>query len=404
MLKLYGIVPAPDGTFVQTTLIKEQTCWKVSQVKRWGIQDTFKNLLLMNRNVFLGVETHWLHKQIPENVNISTAASLNSDFIACTQSVHYELYRDELANNICGIFPDDAYLCAVPLYMIASPVDDFVSIVQEEQFYKIAIVIKRQLKVVFSVNASDSYQLKGYFNRIRRFWKNQDASTPFPEITVAININDIVSDGIRDVKTILLEEKDTQVLKAAGIALCGLEPIAPAYSGPTEACKFKSIRAALYGVSALLIAAAVMVFVVYGSLNVFYLFKVNKCKAEYTNIISHNNEISDLLKVGGVLADKVSRIESVGAQQTSWAKLLQFIGNEHPQSLYIEKLGSEPMKNNADMKIVLMGWAVNESLVTELLKKMNSLSIIKNTTLANLERDDKNNNLCKFKILCQLKM
>lgn len=403
MRKLTGIVPASDGSFVQVTLSEIQATWKVTQIRRREIHSPIGNLLLLNKGVRLGVESRWIHPQVPDTAELHTASTSFGNFFACAQSAHYKIYSDVVENNLCGVFPDDAYLCTIPLHFGVSLPDSFVSLAKEEDFYKIALVIDRQLIVVFSLSVVDNRQLYGYLSRIRRYWLGLGTEKKFPETLVLLNISDVTIDGMKDVKTVFFHREDIHLAKAAGIALCGVETGVPSFGGQTDACRFKTIRSIGFIASISLLVASIVLFAASGLSNVFYDYKINKCKATYNNIIDQNKEIRGLLKTGGILSDKFSRIDSVGSQQSTWAKLLHLIGSQRPSGLFIEKLGSDPIQKSSDVKIALVGWSVNETAVTDMLKKMNTSSLVTNVVLANLERDEKKNNLYTFKILCQLK-
>lgn len=403
MRKLTGIVPASDGSFVQITLSEIQATWKVTQIRRREIHSPIGNLLLLNKGIRLGVESRWMHPQVPDTLELHTASTSFGNFFACAQSAHYKIYSDVVENNLCGVFPDDAYLCTIPLHFAESLPDSFVSLAKEEDFYKVALIIDRQMIVVFSLPVVDNGQLHGYLSRIRRYWLGLGTEKKFPETVVLLNTPDVTIDGVNDIRTVSFYREDIHLAKAAGIALCGVEEGVPSFGGQTDACRFKTIRSIGYIFSAFLLAAAIILFATFVFSNIFYEYKINKCKSAYTAIINQNKEIRGLLKTGGILSDKFSRIDSVGSQQSTWAKLLHLIGSQRPSGLFIEKLGSDPMRKSNDVKIALAGWSLNETAVTEMLKKMNSSSLLTNVVLANMERDDKKNNLYTFKILCQLK-
>ena len=403
MRKLTGIVPAPDGSFVQVSLSDIQATWKVTQVKRREIHSTISNLLLLNTGVNLGIESRWNHLKIPEYMELNTTATSEGEFSACAQSAQYKLYSDALENNLCGVFPDDAYLCTIPLNFSESLPDSFVTVAQEETFYKIALIIERQLIVVFSLPFVDSRQLYGYLLRIQRYWQDLGSQKKFPETVVLLNISDLVIEEVKDLRTISFHKDDILLAKAAGIALCAVEKGVPSFSGQTDACRFKTARSMGYLFSVSLLVLSIVLFAVTGLSNIIYQQKINKCMALYNNTIDHNKEIRGLLKTGEMLADKFSRIDSVGSQQSTWAKLLHLIGSQRPAGLFVEKLGSDPMQKSTNIKIALVGWSVNENAVTDMLKKMNASLLVTNVVLANLERDAKKNNLYTFKILCQLK-
>lgn len=403
MQKLYGIIPANDGTFVQISLIQEQKKWIVSQVKRWELHNNLQNILLLNKGVRLGVESKWLHKDVPDYIELKTAQAHIGDFRASTSSAQFKIFSDALVNNLLGVYPDDAYLCTIPLYIAQSADNSFITISKEGDSYKVAIIIERKLVVVFSTPVSDSRQLKGFLARVRLYWQNLNLNEQFPKVIYLLNIKDVILEGLGEIRTIAFLENDILAIKAAGVAFCNNEKEVPCFKDCTEASRLRNIRAFAYIFSAATVLAAILLFAITGILNVYYTYRIDKCKNEYNNIINQNKDIRELLKTGSNLAEKLSRIESPGSYESSWARFLHLIGSERPQGLFIEKLGSEPMKNSSEIKIAIMGWSIKEIAVTELLKKLNGSPLINNSTLANLERDDKTKNIYKFKILCQMK-
>ncbi len=402
MQKLYGIIPANDGTFVQISLVQEQKKWTVSQVKRWELQNTLRNILLLNKGVRLGVESKWLHKDVPDYIELQTAQAHIGDFRACTASAQFKIFSDALVNNLLGVYPDDAYLCTIPLYIAQSADTSFISISKEGDIYKVAIIIEQKLVVVFSTPVSDSRQLKGFLARVRLYWQNLNLTEQFPKVIYLLNVKDINLEDLGEIRTIAFLENDIPAIKAAGIAFCD-EKAVPGFKGRTEASRLRNIRAFAYISSATIVLTAIVLFAITGILNVYYMYKIDKCKNEYNNIINQNKDIRDLLKTGSNLAEKLSRIESPGSYESNWARLLHLIGSERPQGLFVDKLGSEPMKNISEIKIAIMGWSLKEIAVTEMLKKLNGSPLITDVTLANLERDEKDKNIYKFKILCQMK-
>lgn len=403
MQKLIGIIPTDDGTFVQVTLTEDQKSWKVSQVKNREIQDNIANILLFNSGVLLGVQSHWLHQNSPDYLDFHTASASVDDFYACTKSAHYQLFCETLNDNLLGVYPDDAYLCTIPLFTTESPVESFVSLAKEGNIYKVGIVIESQLIVAFSLPSCDSRQMRGYLLRIKRYWNNLQTGIKFPEIIYALDVKDFNVDIIGDIRHVSFQPHDINIVKAAGVALCGLKKTVPRFSGETNASHFKEFRAFTYITSAVIVLAAIFAFAVTGIMNIHYSYKIEKCKVVYNNIIDQNKEIRDLLKTGGNLAEKLARVYSVGSKQSTWAKLLHLLGSDRPQGLFIDKLGSDPIQKGTKVKIALAGWSQKETAVTEMLKKLNASLLVTNVTLANLERDAKNKNIYTFKILCQLK-
>ena len=197
MRKLTGIVPTSDGSFVQVTLSEIQSTWKVTQIKRREIHSPIANILLLNKGIRLGVESRWMHGRVPDTMELQVAQASFGNFSACAQSAHYKIYRDVVENNLCGVFPDDAYLCTIPLHFADSIPDSFVSLAKEEDLYKVALVIDRQMIVVFSLPIVDNGQLRGYLSRIRRYWLGLGTEKKFPETVVLLNISDVTIEGMK---------------------------------------------------------------------------------------------------------------------------------------------------------------------------------------------------------------
>ncbi|NLD91097.1 MAG: hypothetical protein GX639_00370, partial [Fibrobacter sp.] len=68
--KLYGIVPAPDGSFVQVAISETNGTWKVDTVICRDVNDAIRNVLLLNKKISLGIHSHWVHKDVPEYISL----------------------------------------------------------------------------------------------------------------------------------------------------------------------------------------------------------------------------------------------------------------------------------------------------------------------------------------------
>jgi hypothetical protein len=403
MKKIYGVIPTNEGDFVMATLEKTPKGWQKSQIKQWGIQDTFKNTLLLDKGVFLGLNSSWLRHSAPEYTEMKMALSDN-EFVVCTRQGNYNLYSNEIENNLLGVYPEDAYLSTIPLFMISQPLNSFVTLAKEDSVYKIGITINRRLNIVFTIIAEDLRQLQGHFARIKRYWFGLRNNIPFPETTYILNIPDISLDEIINIRHITLPDSEITVLKATGIALCGVEPIIPRFSGPTAACRFKSIRTLTYALSSILFVSTLLILLSVIGYNHYLKTNIAKCNEKYNEIIAKNKEIGQLLNDGDLLAEKFWRMESFASQQTNWAKLLHFIGMKRQKGLFIEKMGSDPSANGANVRILFMGWSANDNEVTDLIRKLNTSEIVSDVKLTSLEREEKNLDFCKFKIICLLKL
>lgn len=400
MKKLTGIAVSADGYYVSATMSESGGKWKLSGTSRWVINNRNRNALLMDKSVCLGIESRWVRSLPGEGSPYSTA---DGDYLsACTLPAHHQFHADLLDNNLFGIYPDDAFLCTLPLHLLEKSEDSFLSIFRDGKFYIIGLIRNRRLAAVFRL--SDSSDLQPFIARIERYWTTFERGIPFPRTVYIFNEQTIYPGDQFSIQQIKTPSDDISIIRAAGLAFCHIGTPVPSFSGPSAGLRFRKIRKA-----AVLISCALFLFPLLTAAVLFFMnhntsAQINKCKSEYNSIIANNTEIKDLLKSGETLAKKHLRLQSLATQPTQWGKLLHYLGSKRPVGLFFERFGSEPVPGQKNQfRAALTGWAESETIVTEMIKRLNSPHFITNVSLASLERDEKLKDYCRFKILCTLK-
>jgi len=402
--KFYGIVPAPDGSFVQVKISETNGVWKVDSILRRDVNDAVKNILLLDKKISLGIHAHWVHTNVPEFLSLTSVKTSFGDFSACTPTTDLNLYSETLKSNLGGVYPDDAYLCTLPIHLAPRISHSFVTVARDGDAYKVGIIIQLQLVAVFSATASDNRQLNGFLSRIYRYWTTLDIDKKYPGTTVLLNCPDeTIYDEEESVLHLSFYPEDISVVKAAGVALCEIEEGVPAFSRETQECKARKIRSGFVLSSVALVCISLLVYVVIAAANLYLKAQVESGKRVYNKAIEQNKEIRELFKNGAALAQQIASLDSTGTKRSSWAKLLHYVGSNRPAGLFIEKMGTDKSEKTGEFRVAIAGWAGNEIAVTEMMKRLNGSPVVANAILQTMQQDSKKNNYFMFKIVCQLK-
>lgn len=402
MNAFHGIAATSDGTYVHVTAVKTKTGWKMKCKSHWQIGDLLRNSLLFTKFINLCIECKWI-RTLPEDLTHLVTSSESLHLSPCIHQSQLTLHTQYLEKNLNRCYPDDAFLCTIPLYLATNaPPDSFMTIYKDESQLKIGIICNRKLSAVFSLPSLMFGQLSGYLERIRRYWSKITGKVDFPSIVYTINNQDIHPGEQFSLKTVQIPSTDTSEIKAFGVALCSLDQAVPSLQGPARASSFRFIRTAVYSISACLVLCGL-----FATGYTYYDIENKKkslhhCEIEYKNILNNNNEIRTLTATGESLAKKILRIQKFAATPTHWNQLLELIGAIRPTSLYFDRFASEQRsESNSDVKIALTGWAETETTVTDFIQKLNKPDYVKNVSLSTLERDKKLNKI-RFKIICSV--
>jgi hypothetical protein len=402
MNAFHGIAATSEGTYVHVTAVKTKTGWKMTGKSRWQIGDLLRNSLLFTKYINLGIECKWI-RTLPEDFTHLVTSSESVLLSPCIHQSHLTFHTQHLEKNLNQCYPDDAFLCSIPLYVSTkTSSDSFITIFKDDSLLKIGIICNRKLSAVFTLPSLMFGQLSGYLERIRRYWSKIAGTVDFPSVVYTINNQDIHPGEQFSLKTVQIPSTDTAEIKAFGVALCSLDRVVPALQGSVSASRYRFIRTAVYAFSACLVLSGLI-----ATSYIYYDIITKKqalhnCEIEYKNILNNNNEIRTLTATGESLARKILRIEKFAATPTYWNRFLELIGSIRPKSLYFDRFASEQRSENSnDLKIALTGWAETETTVTDFIQKLNKPDFVSNVSLSTLERDKKLNKI-RFKILCSV--
>ncbi len=402
MNTFHGITATSEGTYVHVTAVKTKSGWKLTGKRRWQIGDLLKNSLLFTKLINLGIECKWI-RSLPDDFTHLVTSSESSYLSPCIHQSHLKFHTRYLEKNLNQCYPDDAFLCTIPLYSAAtaSP-DSFISIFKDDNLLKIGIICNRKLSAVFTLPSLLFGQLSGYLERIRRYWNTIAFKEGFPSVVYTINNQDIHPGEQFSLKNIPVPTSDTAEIKAFGVALCSLDQVVPSLYGPTKTSNSRFFRTAVYALSAgLVICGLITTGYIY-----FDIFTkkqaLHNCEIEYKNILNNNNEIRTLTATGESLAKKILRIQKFAATPTQWNRFLELIGSIRPGTLHFDRFASEQRSESRNtILIALTGWADTETTVTNFIQKLNKPDFVSNVSLSTLERDKKLNKI-RFKLLCSV--
>ena len=401
MKKIHGIVATHEGMYVRAILGRTAAGWKLLHSDRWETHNKYKTLSLLNSGVHLGVESHWV-RELP-NEGKSYYHAKGAHCTACSPSLHVDLHIESLENNLLGVYPDDLFLHTLPMHFQKNTPASFIAVFKDVTCWKIGITIDGSFVNVFCFPLSDVTQLQTYLYRIEQYCSDSGFEGKVPHLVYCFGEMIHDPDEYFTFKQIELPSNDKAVIKAAGVAFSAIGSGIPAFSGPTEASGFRKHRSVAYVSSALLVTIVTLLITLLFILNKNSASKLSMYEAEYRNILVNNTEIRDLLSSGENLAKKLLRIQNVALNPTRWSQLLHLLGKDRPEKLYFDRIGSEPVSGQKNrIKIALTGWAETETVVTDLIKKLNGSDYITHVTLSTLERDEKQKEFCRFKIICTM--
>lgn len=399
MKKLTGMVPTSDGSYVCAVVEQTTSGWEVAGHKTLTWSQKYAGVF-KGCGFNLGINCNWI-RVIPDDMGDLIDASSDSEFTVCVEKFDLEMHKEELENNLLGIYPEDAFMCTIPLYLSTDPKDTFLSVFSENGITKVAVIVNKKLSMVFTV--PNSYPVNLFIKRIKHYWGNYSKKV-FPDTIYFFNNQKFDIGTEYSIKTVSLPTNDTSVVKCIGLAFCELDDSVPQLCGATGGSSFRKIRAAILAVCTIVIVATALAGGVFLLLNHHYVNQINEHEKEYRSILSNNSEIKEIIAEGEKLSDKLLRISKISSTPTNWGRFLHLLGSVRPEKLYFEKLGSEQVTNANMTKVALAGWAENEIIVTDLIKKLNASDLITHTSLSSVERDKKHPEICRFKIICMLKL
>jgi hypothetical protein len=120
MKKYYGMTTTGNGEYVLAVAERASRGIRIVKTSRWDIHDHLKNTLLLGSSVNLGLECHWTPKSCPD-FQPTIKAETDSIFTPRVHETQSESFIQPIEQNLCGIYPSDAYLCTLPLVSSNTP-------------------------------------------------------------------------------------------------------------------------------------------------------------------------------------------------------------------------------------------------------------------------------------------
>lgn len=401
MNKLYGIVTTKEGEYILAVAGRVMGKYRFVKVTKWDMHDIFRNILLFGKPVKLGLECQWARKPVADfNKNLRTHTHAGA--VPRVQAVYYEAFTRPLEQNLVGVYPSEAYLCTLPLNYSADVENSYISIAKEENCFKVGVTIDCQLHSVYSVPLSEEHNMECFLARLQRYWMQMYKDDSLPSKLYFVNCSFTFDPSIYNPEELKIPEiSDVQTLKALGIALCNDSSI-PAFSGVSKGSELRRLRSTAYLMSGFLIAVCAAAISIETGLSFWYDLQMQKYEKNYSELLTGNKELRDLLVTGTDLSKKLDRIESYSANRTQWSLFLSDLGTLRPHGVYFEKLVCDNEDSGGKIRIGLTGWAESEQVVTLMIKKLNESEIISDIKLASIEKNEKQKENCGFKILCSL--
>lgn len=394
-----GVVPTEDGTFVSVTFRRRGGSWGLGPVRSWQMTETVKSAIVLSKGAVLGIASDWVRNGSESRDKLFTRSE--SVLKSCADSKQSEIYTRALSGSLISIVPDDAFLLTLPLMFSRNAQESFLSVYQEEKVIRIGVVVKKKLEGVFVFPSSSSSEIGSFFTRVRRYWKYVLKRDDFPETAFTLDqaSPDTNYDGV-SVEPVSLPEGigSTNAMRAAGSALTILFSV-PAFDlSPDD--KFSRLRITALRFALFLLIAGLLLSGVPSALNYISGRELEKKEQIYVTYLKEDQDIRKLNQTAVELSDRILSVKKTYSRMSNWGKLFQLLGKTRPQNLYFDRFASDQVSGSQKVRIVMTGWSQSETSVTDFISRIESASFIRNASLQSMERDRKNKNICRFKILC----
>lgn len=395
-----GIVLNDEGSLTSVTMAFSGSKYSVRSISKWETHDIWRPLLLPSTGVTFGISSHWLRTGTIPDGYIDCGDKGN--FTACTPGDQINLQIEAFQSYIGNMVPDDLFLCTIPLAFVDNCTGSFLSLYSTAEFVKVAFIKDSILQLVFTFPAGNHSKIAKNLLRLEYYWKNR-FDIPFPKTAFVFgrNLENFQCSSHTIDKVELpnkLSSQDFASLKAVGVALYKLWPSLPSYSNFSS--KKSPVRALIRTGAVVMGGLAVLISTIFPLTNYISSVQLNKCESQYRMILQDDSVVKKSLARGQELAHKADRLHSLQSRPARWSSLMQKLGEIRPQGLYFDRMGTEPVINNdSKMKFAFTGWAQSETMVTDLIQKMQEYKNISDVSLSSLERDP-GKNICRFRILC----
>ncbi len=384
------------------------------RIRQWPVGDRLTPLRLLHRGVYCGVRAFWKTEIPAADGDIITASGDREGFASWTDRLTSSEQSEALSDNLLGLVPEDSYLCTVPLYCGDPSLHSFISVHMvpaagdRQAYFKIGVIQNKTLRVVFTLAPGTADALESHLERIRRFIARNRRQIDFPEQVYlfgaagSLSLQRFVCHPLSvSIGKRIIESGDE--LKALGCALVRSSGNVPLFSGPPRAGARRYIRSTLWIAAGALLLATALGTLAPVFMNMSLSRELQSSNTRYRAQIMNDTDIQTALKRNDSLAASIERINGKSGRKTYWGRFLQALGEERPGGLFYEKLGSEPASaaSNA-VRIAISGMAQSETMVTDLIARLQKTGFISNVTLTFMEKNKTKPTICDFKIICTL--
>lgn len=406
--KYLGIIQNNQGYYVTASIEKEDS-GDFSQPK-FSESETIspKDELFWGKNgIAYGISTKYRSSEsnlIYEHYN----SSIQTDDSLAAYGNHEDITfgKDLLEANLVKITNEDAFLTTIPLHLSDYKTTSFISLYLDSEITLISVTIDSVQKAVFKYSGENENGVIGFIGRIKRYWDIKFGKNQFPSSVIFINRNEsptFFKLKPHFINNEWLKKLNIDQFRALGLSLSQLGNETPIYTNETERAKFRKKRFWLNICSTLiLVLTIILVSFQFISLK-FNDYKLNKLKVDYERIVASDSEIKALNQRNKELANTILYMESNVSKRTRWSEFLYTIGKGAPKGLFIEKLGSEPVKGSSNqIKIALLGHASKEINITQFISLLQKTTYTTKVSLISMEKDKKRKDKYRFKIICTL--
>lgn len=374
--RTYGVILKEDGSFFMVAMKKTVSGWRLNSTRTWDSTSVLRNNLLLHRGVITGVPSFFKLTE-PLDTNRTggqeSAGAQEQPFTPQTNEAHIAVFEQHLANNLCAVVPEDAFLCTVGLALGNPSIRSFVSVYRSDAFYRIGIIIDARLVAVFPMAPASDETLEAHLFRIEKYMAAAAPAIGFPSHLYLMGKAPVFSSSHFVVQRLSVDLSSApgageDVVKAAGVALAAVIGDVFRFRGASGQSAFRHITSALYVLAAVLmlsVCAFAGGLTLYGAIS---HHRLETYKARYHTVISGNATVRQLMSSNDSLARSVLRLTQVMSKQTRWAQFLELLAKFRPSELYFDKFGSESANSSlGTVRIALSGWSKNESHVTDVI-------------------------------------
>lgn len=401
MNTFYGISITDDGSFICAAVHNGSRGWRKGTVRRWSCGNRIRNYLLLHKTIQLALPGHWVREQ-PDDLQDKVAARTGDSFTVGVNQSEFDHFTELVANNCGATYPDDAFLATIPLYFQDNPRDSFIAVSRINGGVRIGIVLKKQLITALSCRCQSAECLLGHLERLRYYVQSVRPNEDFP--TTIHALTKLPFDLPPEAATVDCGTDDPDVLKAIGVALCGVDQLAlPRLGGSRPETDFRPFRLPLLAAAAALLLLSVAFSSVLFIRSSTLAGQVDAARNSYRNLLENNTDIRQLISTGDSLSRKVFQLNKQVAHPSRWAPFLHLLGTKRPDGLFLERMGSEPVTGTREkVRVALGGWCNNETIATDFIKVLSESPLLTDVTLSSMERVGNDKTVCRFKIICIL--